>query len=151
MNKGSGISLPIVIPVYNEQSNISTLHAEIVQVCTEHKYAFEIIIVYDGSTDKTAEISRSLSPVKYIRLRRNFGQTAAMDAGIKAASHKYIVTMDGDLQNEPKDIPRLIHHLEKHGYDAVSGWRKNRRDSLSRKYDSSGRIHPVLMYLAASL
>ena len=133
LNKDSGTSLSIVIPVYNEQSNISRLHAEIVQVCTENSYAYEIIIVDDGSTDKTAEISRNLSPVKYIRLRRNFGQTAAMDAGIKAAGNKYIVTMDGDLQNDPKDIPPLIHHLEEQNFDAVSGWRKNRRDSLSKK------------------
>ena len=82
LNKDSGTSLSIVIPVYNEQSNISRLHSEIVQVCSEHNYSFEIIIVDDGSTDKTTEISRNLSPVKYIRLRRNFGQTAALDAGI---------------------------------------------------------------------
>jgi len=136
LNKDQETSLSIVIPVYNEQSNISRLHAEIVQVCTENNYIFEIIIVDDGSTDKTAEISRSLSPVKYIRLRRNFGQTAAMDAGIKTASHKYIVTMDGDLQNDPKDIPRLLDHLEAQGFDAVSGWRKNRRDSLGKKFVS---------------
>ena len=138
LNKDQETSLSIVIPVYNEQSNISRLHSEIVHVCSENNYSFEIIIVDDGSTDKTGQIARTLSPVKYIRLRRNFGQTAAMDAGIKAASHKYIVTLDGDLQNDPKDIPRLIHHLEEHNFDAVSGWRKNRQDRLSKKIVSRG-------------
>ena len=136
MNQGSETSLSIVVPVYNEQDNVSRLHQEIVAVCTELGCPFEIIVVDDGSTDKTAGISRSLSPVKYIRLRRNFGQTAAMDAGIKAAGNKYIVTMDGDLQNDPKDIPPLIHHLEEQNFDAVSGWRKNRRDSLGKKFVS---------------
>jgi len=131
-------SLSIVIPVYNEENNISNLHKEIVKVCSENSYPFEIIIVDDGSTDRTSQIARTLSPVKYIRLRRNFGQTAALDAGIKAASHKYIVTMDGDLQNDPRDIPRLIQHLEEHGYDSVSGWRKNRQDSLVKKFVSRG-------------
>ena len=138
--KKQGVSLSIVVPVYNEEKNVSKLHAELIKVCFENNYVFEIIIVDDGSTDKTAEISRSLSPVKYIRLRRNFGQTAAMDAGIKAASHKYIVTMDGDLQNDPKDIPRLIQHMEEHGYDCVSGWRKNRQDSLGKKFVSRGAL-----------
>lgn len=87
----------------------------------------------DGSTDETGQVARSLTPVKYIRLRRNFGQTAAMDAGIKAASNKYIVTMDGDLQNDSRDIPRLIQHQDEHGYDCVSGWRKNRQDGFMKK------------------
>jgi len=85
LNKDSGPSLSIVIPVYNEQSNISRLHAEIVQVCSENNYAFEIIIVDDGSTDKTGQIARSVSAVKYIRLLRNFSQTSALDEGIKSA------------------------------------------------------------------
>jgi len=122
-----------VVPVFNEEDNISKLHEEILNVCVENDYQFEIIIIDDGSTDKTGEIVRKLSPVKYIQLRRNFGQTAALDAGIKSSSHQYIVTMDGDLQNDPKDIPGLLNHLEDHGYDAVSGWRKSRHDSFWKK------------------
>jgi len=138
LNQRSDISLSIVVPVYNEQDNISRLHQEIVAVCADLGYPFEVIIVDDGSTDRTGEIARSLSPVKYIRLRRNFGQTAALDAGIKAAGNKYIVTMDGDLQNDPKDIPRLIQHQEEHGYDCVSGWRKSRRDGYMKRIVSKG-------------
>jgi len=85
LNQGFEKSLSIVVPVYNEQDNVSRLHEEIVQVCTDLGYPFEIIVVDDGSTDRTGEIASSLSPVKYIRLRRNFGQTAALDEGIKSA------------------------------------------------------------------
>lgn len=92
----------------------------------------------DGSTDKTAEICRSLKPIKYIELRRNFGQTAAMDAGIHAASKEYIVTMDGDMQNDPADIPRLIEYLEANDMDVVSGWRKDRKDNPAKKIVSRG-------------
>ncbi len=127
-----------MVAVYNEQDNVSRLHEEVVHVCIDLGYPFEIIIVDDGSTDRTGEITRSLSPVKYILLRRNFGQTAALDAGIKAAGNRYIVTMDGDLQNDPKDIPRLIHHLEENGYDAVSGWRKSRQDGYMKRIVSNG-------------
>ena len=117
LNQACETSLSIVIPVFNEQNSISRLHTEIVKICSENSYPFEIIIVDDGSSDRTSQIARSLSPVKYIRLRRNFGQTAALDAGIKAAKNKYIVTMGGDLQNYPKDIPRLLDHSEKQGVD----------------------------------
>ena len=125
--------LSIVVPVFNEQNNISLLHQEIAQVCTELGYIFEIIIVDDGSTDKTGQIARTLSPVKYIRLRRNFGQTLALDAGIKAASNKCTSTRDHDFQNPPRDIPRLIKHLEEHGYDSVSWRRKFRQDGFVKK------------------
>lgn len=82
MQNERGTSLSIVVPVYNEENNVAWLHSEVVQVCSELGYPFEIIIVDDGSTDKTNEIARSLSQIKYIRLRRNFGQTAALDAGV---------------------------------------------------------------------
>jgi len=85
LNQGFETSLAIVVPVYNEQDNVSRLHEEIVAVCTDLGYPFEVIIVDDGSTDRTGEIARSLSPVKYIRLRRNFGQASALDDGIKSA------------------------------------------------------------------
>jgi glycosyltransferase involved in cell wall biosynthesis len=138
LNSADSISLSIVIPAYNEENNISKLHAEIVQICSDNEYAFEIIIVDDGSTDKTGQIARTLSPVKYIRLRRNFGQTSALDAGIKHSKFPFIVIMDGDLQNDPKDIPRLVNYLKDGNYDAVSGWRKHRRDNIVKKIVSRG-------------
>ena len=128
--------LSIVIPVYNEAESISELHREIVQVCANENYNYEIIIVDDGSTDKTDVVLKELSPLIYIRLRRNFGQTAAMDCGIKKAKGQLIITMDGDGQNDPSDIPLLLEHLEKNKFDVVSGWRKNRKDSFMKKLSS---------------
>ena len=129
--------ISIIIPVHNEEENIKDLVLEINSVCAG-KYKYEIIIVDDGSTDKTAEIVKTLSPVTYIKLRRCFGQTAAMDAGIKQAKYKYIVTMDGDRQNDPNDIPRLIEYLETNNLDIVPGWRKKRKDSFFKKFVSRG-------------
>ncbi len=130
--------ISIVVPVYNEEENVSELHREIKEVCVAKGYEYEIILVNDGSKDKTAEKIKTLHPVKYIGFRKNFGQTAAMDAGIKNARYDYIITMDGDRQNDPNDIPKLIEHLEKHDLDVVSGWRKKRKDSFMKKFASRG-------------
>lgn len=129
--------LSIVVPVYNEEENIRELHHEIMSVCQD-RYNYEIIIVDDGSTDNTSEIAKSLSPVHYIRFRKNFGQTAAMDAGIRHAKFPYIITMDGDRQNDPNEIPKLVAHLEENDLDVVSGWRKNRKDDFMKKFISRG-------------
>lgn len=134
--KGSGVS--IVVPVYNEEGNVAALHKEILDVCVREGYTFEIIFVNDGSSDKTDEICKTLSPLKYICMRKNFGQTPAMDAGIKAAQYDYIITMDGDRQNDPEDIPNLINYLEENDLDIVSGWRKNRKDTFFKKFTSRG-------------
>jgi glycosyltransferase involved in cell wall biosynthesis len=131
-------SVSVVVPVYNEQENIKELHNEIKAVCEQQGYDYEIIFVDDGSTDSTFETARGLSPLKYIRFRRNFGQTAAMDAGIKAAAKDLIVTMDGDRQNDPADIPKMISFLEEEDLDVVSGWRKNRKDTALKKFTSRG-------------
>ena len=132
------IKLSIIIPAYNEEANIAKLHQEILETCQSNGYDYEVIIVDDGSSDQTVEIVKSLSPVKLIRFRKNFGQTAAMDAGIKAAKNEYLITMDGDGQNDPLDMPKLIKYLEANNFDAVSGWRKNRRDSFFKKLASRG-------------
>lgn len=125
-----------VVPVYNEVENIDKLHAEILSVARTLQTDFEIIMVDDGSTDGTYKKLKALHPVTIIRMRTNFGQTAALDAGIKAAQYPYIITLDGDLQNDPADVPALIHYLEEHELDVVSGWRKNRKDSLGKKFVS---------------
>lgn len=128
----------VIIPVYNEEDNIAKLHKEVVETCRAADYEFEVIIVDDGSSDRTAEVVKNLSPVKLVRFRKNFGQTAAMDAGIKVAKHEYLITMDGDGQNDPADMPKMIRYLEANQLDVVSGWRKNRRDGFSKKFISRG-------------
>ena len=128
----------VVVPVYNEEGNVAELHKEIKDVCEKNQYEYEIIFVNDGSSDRTEEICKTLRPLKYICLRRNFGQTAAMDAGIKAAQYDYIVTMDGDRQNDPADIPMMIQYLEENDLDVVSGWRKHRKDTIMKKFTSRG-------------
>lgn len=130
--------ISVVVPIYNEEFNVTELHKEIVKVCTKEKYKYEIIFVDDGSSDNTAEVCKTLYPLKLIQFRRNFGQTAAMDAGIKAAKYDYIVAMDGDLQNDPADIPRMIDYLEENNLDVVSGWRKNRKDTFLKRFTSRG-------------
>lgn len=131
-------SVSVVVPVFNEEGNVAQLHQEIADVCRQNHYDFEIIFVDDGSTDRTEEICQKLRPLKLIQFRKNFGQTAAMDAGIKAAKNYYIVTMDGDRQNDPADIPVMIRYLEEHDLDVVSGWRKHRKDTLMKRFTSRG-------------
>lgn len=135
-NKLPSLSISVVVPVFNEAENIEILFNEIKSVCTQNNYEYEIIFVDDGSTDATSQIVRGLKPLKYIRLRRNFGQTAALDAGIKAAKYPLIVTMDGDGQNDPADIPILVHELYSKDCDVVSGWRKKRKDPLLKHFVS---------------
>ncbi len=132
------ISVSVVVPLYNEAENAGELYREIVQILTAHYEQYEIIFVNDGSTDRTDAVCRSLRPIKYISLRRNYGQTAAMDAGIKAAKYDFIVTMDGDRQNDPADIPRLLDYLIANDLDVVSGWRKDRKDTFGKRFVSRG-------------
>lgn len=120
------------MPVYNEAENIAELHRQILDVCKSLNNSFEIIFVDDGSYDGTFDNMLTLKPLKIIKFRKNFGQTSALDAGIKAAVGGLIVTMDGDLQNDPRDISKLINKLDE-GYDVVSGWRKNRKDTVMKR------------------
>lgn len=130
--------ISVVVPVYNEEGNVAELHKEIKQVCEQNHYEYEIIFINDGSSDGTDKVCRTLQPLCYIRLRQNFGQTAAMDAGIKAAKNDFIVTMDGDRQNDPTDIPKLLDYLVENDLDVVSGWRKHRKDTPMKKFISRG-------------
>ena len=134
------ILLSVIVPVFNEEESIRPLHTSISRVLKEQQFTYEIIYVDDGSTDKSCEqlsyVALHDPHVCVVRLRRNFGQTAAISAGLHQSSGEVLVFMDGDLQNDPLDIPRLLAKLEE-GYDVVSGWRKNRQDAqLSRKLPS---------------
>jgi glycosyltransferase involved in cell wall biosynthesis len=131
----------VIVPVYNEEENVPLLHQRISDVLlAQTTYSYEIIYVDDGSTDSTYSRLHSLAEndrnVTVVRLRRNFGQTAGIAAGVAHSRGDILVFMDGDLQNDPVDIPRLLAKLEE-GYDVVSGWRKDRKDAmLSRKFPS---------------
>ena len=127
--------LSIVVPLFNEEESVSKLVGKICETCRQFNYDHEIILVDDGSTDSTWQIiedlKASIPNIKGIKFSRNFGQTNAMVAGIDNSSGKIIVTIDGDLQNDPSDIPLLLEKIDE-GYDIVSGWRKNRKDVFSR-------------------
>ncbi|MGB0669934.1 MAG: glycosyltransferase family 2 protein, partial [Rhodospirillales bacterium] len=132
--------LSIVVPLYEEEENVPLLIDALAAALEPKGYAYEIICVNDGSRDGTSRIlnERAVADrrLKVIEFRRNFGQTAALMAGLDAASGAIIVTMDGDLQNDPEDIPNLIAKLEE-GYDVVSGWRRDRKDNaLVRNFPS---------------
>lgn len=138
-------SVSVVVPVYNEEGNVAQLHKEIKETCEKAGYDYEIIFINDGSRDQTDQICRTLIPLKYIQFRKNFGQTAAMDAGIKAATKDFIATLDGDGQNDPADIPRMIDYLLENNLDVVSGWRKNRKDTVMKRFVS--RVANALRYI----
>lgn len=139
--------LSVVVPLYNEEGNVVELHRRIAEACQKLGKPFEIVFVDDGSKDKTVELCKDLSPLTLITFRRNFGQTAAFDAGFKAAKGELIVTMDGDLQNDPADIPLLLEKLNE-GYDVVSGWRHKRKDSIMKKVFSrtANKLRKVLLH-----
>lgn len=132
-NNQENPELSLFLPVLNEEDNLRPMHAKIQEALKELGKTAEVIYVDDGSTDKSLqtlkEIASEDSRVRVISLRRNYGQTAAMSAGIDAAKGDILIPMDADLQNDPKDIARLLDKLNE-GYDVVSGWRKNRKDKL---------------------
>jgi glycosyltransferase involved in cell wall biosynthesis len=132
--------LSLFLPVLDEEENLRPMHAKIQDALASLGKTAEVIYVDDGSTDASLKILKEIAAederVRVISLRRNYGQTAAMSAGIDAARGEILIPMDADLQNDPKDIARLLEKLNE-GYDVVSGWRKNRQDKLiSRKLPS---------------
>src|ERR1043166_5205730 len=138
--------LSVVIPVYNEEENLPPLWDELRGVLESLKLSFEVVFVDDGSRDVSAEIIRGFRErdprVRLVRLKANAGETAATDAGFKAAGGRWIVSMDADLQNDPHDIPAMLAHLEQ--WDAVTGWRVNRGEGDSVVRRAASRIpHPV--------
>jgi dolichol-phosphate mannosyltransferase len=134
--------LSVVIPVYNEEENLVPLWAELAEVLARLVLSFEVIFVDDGSQDRSPEIIRGFREadprVRLIRFKANAGETAAGDAGMKAARGRWVVTMDADLQNDPHDIPAMLGHLEQ--WDAVTGWRVKRGDGDSFVRGASSRI-----------
>ncbi len=123
--------ISVIIPIYNEEENLLPLYEQVSDVLRDFGQAWELILVDDGSTDKSRarmnELADKDAAVKIVYLRRNFGQTAAMMAGLDFAQGEIIISMDGDLQNDPRDIPKLVEKLGE-GFDVVSGWRKFRKD-----------------------
>jgi glycosyltransferase involved in cell wall biosynthesis len=134
--------LSVVIPVYNEEESLPLLWPELRSVLEREAISFEVLFVDDGSRDRSAEIIREVRErdprVRLVRLKRNAGETAATDAGFRAARGRLIVTMDADLQNDPHDIPGLLRHLAQ--WDAVTGWRMSRGDGDSVVRRLSSRI-----------
>jgi len=133
--------ISVIIPVYNEEENIKELYKQINQSLSNYKYTYEVIFINDGSIDSTWKVIKELrknnSNLVGIDLAGNYGQSSALAAGIDHASGDYIVTMDGDLQNDPNDIPAMVDELENNDWDLIAGIRTNRRDGLiSRKIPS---------------
>src|SRR6201993_3438410 len=130
----------IVVPFHNEEENVTALYARLKQIMEQIGETFELVLVDDGSSDRTykllEEIAAVDSRVLVVKLRRNFGQTSALAAGFDHASGEYILSMDGDLQHDPNEIPNFLEKLEE-GYDVVSGWRKERIDNfVMRRFPS---------------
>ncbi|HLA06303.1 MAG TPA: glycosyltransferase family 2 protein [Anaerolineales bacterium] len=136
------MNLSLIIPVYNEEASLPSLYDAIRQALKPTRRTWEVIFVEDGSQDNSLEVLRSLAEnhpdhVRVLVFRRNFGQTAAISAGIDHAQGETIVLLDADLQNDPADIPKLLAKLDE-GYDLVSGWRKDRKDNrLTRTIPSN--------------
>ncbi len=134
------MKISVVIPIYNEEENIKALYEELAEVLIDMNCLYEIIFIDDGSSDKSLELLEQIkendASVVVVSFRRNFGQTAAMSAGFDYAQGDIIITMDGDLQNDPHDIPEMIKKMES-GYDVVTGWRFERKDPFwSRRLPS---------------
>ena len=131
--------ISIVIPVYNEEENLIPLHEELKAVLDLISVEYEFIFVDDGSTDKSIEILRKLresdNHTQIIKLRRNYGQTAALLAGFNSTSGETVISIDADLQNDPNDIPALLEKMEE-SWDVVCGWRRERNDPISKRIPS---------------
>jgi glycosyltransferase involved in cell wall biosynthesis len=140
MNEAIKETLSILIPIFNEEESISPLYDRLITALKKTGRPHEVIFIDDGSSDSSLEILLDISKknpnVKVISFSRNFGQTAALSAGIDFSSGEILIPMDGDLQNDPEDILPLLQKIEE-GYDVVSGWRKSRKDSLlTRRFPS---------------
>jgi len=133
------IEISVVIPVFNEEGSLATLHADLTRVLARQGAAYEILFIDDGSRDGTLEVLAGLaaadSRVRAISFRRNFGKAAALSVGFREARGEAVITMDGDLQDDPAEIPDFLAQLVQ-GYDRVSGWKRKRHDPLSKTWPS---------------
>ncbi len=150
MEDSEAVDLSIVIPLYDEKENVRILYQQIKESLENLHRTYEIIFVDDGSDDGTGEELTALaeidSHVVVISFRRNFGQTAAIQAGFDYSSGDHVICLDGDLQNDPVDFPRLLAKMEE-GYDVVSGWRKHRKDNTSTRKIPSRFANWLINYL----
>ena len=130
------MDLSIVIPLKDEEESLPELTEWIKRVCNEHGYDYEVILVDDGSTDRSWEVIEQLSStnphIKGIRFQRNYGKSAALNEGFKATKGDVVITMDADLQDSPDEIPELYRRITQEKYDLVSGWKKKRHDPIHR-------------------
>jgi glycosyltransferase involved in cell wall biosynthesis len=149
--------LSVVVPMYNEEESVAPFVTQLHEALADYRHPWELVLVNDGSADGTERQMRTAAQqwnnhVRIITLQRNFGQTAAMQAGIDAARGDVIATMDGDMQNDPVDIPRMVKRLLEEDLDLVAGWRKDRQDTQMRKIPSRianrliGRITQVELH-----
>ncbi|MEJ2572875.1 MAG: glycosyltransferase family 2 protein [Gammaproteobacteria bacterium] len=149
--------LSVVVPMYNEQESVTPFVTQLHEALADYHHPWELVLVNDGSADDTERQMQNNAQqwgkhVRIITLQRNFGQTAAMQAGIDAARGNVIATMDGDMQNDPVDIPRMVKRLLEEDLDLVAGWRKDRQDTMMRKIPSRianrliGRITQVELH-----
>lgn len=140
MNEEKKLDLSIVVPLYNEEESLPELVAWIDRVATEHKLTYEVIMIDDGSTDRSWEVVEQLAAqydtVRGIAFRRNYGKSAALYCGFDAAVGEVVVTMDADLQDSPDEIPELRRMILEEGYDLVSGWKKKRYDPIGKRWPS---------------
>ena len=149
------VDLSVLIPVFNEEENLPSVGEELSSVLPSLGLSYEVIFIDDGSTDRSFEVIRGLcaknKSFKAVHLGRNAGQTAAMAAGIKHAGGELIALLDSDLQNDPRDLPKLLAKL-KEGYDVVSGWRKDRHDAfVTRRIPSQAANAVISLVTGVSL
>jgi glycosyltransferase involved in cell wall biosynthesis len=134
------MDLSVVVPLYNEEESLSELIKWVDAVCSQMDVTFEVLLVDDGSTDRSWEVIRELNMnygfIKGIRFRRNYGKSAALNTAFRTTEGHVVVTMDADLQDSPDEIPELYRMISEDGYDLVSGWKKRRRDPLNKTLPS---------------
>jgi len=139
LKSGQYVDLSVIVPVFNEVDSVQELAAELTKVLSAHKWQYELLLIDDGSTDGTFPLLEKLHQndhhIRVIQFRRNFGKSEALSAGFSVARGQLIITMDGDLQDDPAEIPSLVTKLNE-GYDLVSGWKKCRKDPLSKRFPS---------------